>query len=135
MKNFYDFLYFSLFRYDSDLDGFKAEARACVQEWKDRIYEPASSTDPHFPVFSPYQAHIHEAVRADMMAEARKHEVICIFLKILKCKQKMGFSFDLFWGAPGRNITTQKLLMTIFETFCSSVEPKFGTWQSGKEFA
>ena len=79
LKNFYDFPYFSLFRYDSDLDGFKAEARACVQEWKDRIYEPASSTDPHFPVFSPYQAHIHEAVRADMMAEARKHEVICIF--------------------------------------------------------
>lgn len=64
-------------KYDSDLDGFKADARACVQEWKDRIYEqPAASfsTDPHFPSFSPYQAHIHEPVRATMMAEARKHE-------------------------------------------------------------
>ena len=93
LKNFYDFLYFSLFRYDSDLDGFKAEARACVQEWKDRIYEPASSTDPHFPAFSPYQAHIHEPVRATMMAEARKHEVICIFLKILKMQTENGIFF------------------------------------------
>ena len=83
-------LTFPLFRYDSDLDGFKADARACVQEWKDRIYEqPASSTDPHFPSFSPYQAHIHEPVRATMMAEARKHEVICIFFIFYRESQQV----------------------------------------------
>ena len=67
-------------RYENSIEEYKDEARACVLEWKDRIYEqPASSNDPHFPTFSPYQAHIHEPVRATMLAEARKHEVICIF--------------------------------------------------------
>ena len=62
-------------RYDNDLDSFKEAVSACVQAWKERIYDPPSSQDPHYPAFSHYQPQIHEPVRATMLAEARKIEV------------------------------------------------------------
>lgn len=60
--------------YENDIDAFKEAARACVQTWRERIYDTPPTEDPHYPAFSPYQAHVHEPVRATMLAEARKHE-------------------------------------------------------------
>ena len=57
------------------MDSFKDAAKACVQAWKERTYEAPTTSDPHYPAFSHYQPHIHEPVRATMLAEARKHEV------------------------------------------------------------
>ena len=68
-------LHIELFRYENDLEGFKDAAKACVQAWKERTYEAPSTNDPHYPAFSHYQPHIHEPVRATMLAEARKVEV------------------------------------------------------------
>ena len=64
-----------IFRYENDIDSFKDAAKACVQAWKERTYEAPTTSDPHYPAFSHYQPHIHEPVRATMLAEARKHEV------------------------------------------------------------
>ena len=64
-----------IFRYENDMDSFKDAAKACVQAWKERTYEAPTTSDPHYPAFSHYQPHIHEPVRATMLAEARKHEV------------------------------------------------------------
>ena len=71
-------------RYENDLESFKDAAKACVQAWKERTYEPPATSDPHYPAFSHYQPHIHEPVRATMLAEARKHEVNLILLYFLK---------------------------------------------------
>jgi len=60
--------------YENDMDSFKDAAKACVQAWKERTYEAPTTSDPHYPAFSHYQPHIHEPVRATMLAEARKHE-------------------------------------------------------------
>lgn len=60
--------------YENDLDSFKDAARACVQAWKERLYDAPPTCDPHYPAFSPYQPQLHETVRSTMMAEARKHE-------------------------------------------------------------
>ena len=71
----FTYVHIELFRYENDLEGFKDAAKACVQAWKERTYETPTTKDPHYPAFSHYQPHIHEPVRATMLAEARKVEV------------------------------------------------------------
>lgn len=70
---YHDFVIIS--RYENDIDSFREAAKACVQAWKERLYESPPTQDPHYPAFSVYQPQIHEPVRATMLAEARKHEV------------------------------------------------------------
>lgn len=65
--------------YENDNDSFKDAAKACVQAWKERLYDEPSSQDPHYPAFSPYQPKLHEPVKATMLAEARKHEVSLVY--------------------------------------------------------
>lgn len=60
--------------YENDNDSFKDAAKACVQAWKERLYDEPPSQDPHYPAFSPYVPKVHESVKATMLAEARKHE-------------------------------------------------------------
>jgi hypothetical protein len=62
-------------RYENDIDAYRENARACVLSWRDRIYDPPPSQDPHYPTFSPYEASIHEPVRTTMIAEAKKQDV------------------------------------------------------------
>ena len=43
-------------------------------EWRDRIFSPPSTDDPHYLNFSPYEPKVHEPVRQAMMSDARKLE-------------------------------------------------------------
>ena len=43
-------------------------------EWRDRIFSPPSTDDPHYLTFSPYEPKVHEPVRQVMMTDARKLE-------------------------------------------------------------
>ena len=75
ISNFTTNIFYHLHRYESDIDAYKEAARACVQAWKERIYDPPPTSDSHYPAFSPYQPQVHEPVRATMLAEAKKQEV------------------------------------------------------------
>ena len=57
-----------------DREQFKQQVRSCVMEWRDRIFSPPSTDDPHFLNFSPYEPKVHEPVRQAMMSDARKLE-------------------------------------------------------------
>jgi len=53
-------------------DEFYIEVRRCVGEWKDRLYEPPSTDDPHFLAFQQYEPKVHEPVRIAMVEDARR---------------------------------------------------------------
>lgn len=63
-----------LYEMSGDREQFKQQVRSCVMEWRDRIFSPPSTDDPHYLNFSPYEPKVHEPVRQAMMSDARKLE-------------------------------------------------------------
>ncbi len=53
---------------------FKRRVRECVNEWRDRIFSPSSTDDPHYLTFSPYEPKVHEPIRQAMIKDAKKVE-------------------------------------------------------------
>ena len=56
-------MHFSL---ENNFESFKEQAKKCVKDSLSVVYDPATTDDPHYITFSPYDNDLHEPVKQEI---------------------------------------------------------------------